>query len=67
MKKIAISVPLVSVLNDIFIFLEYETLACFIPEDTESVNYENLLGVCEDGEKAYWKHIYIRCGLHVGM
>ena len=65
--KIAISVPLVSVLNSIFILLEYETLACFIPEDLESVIYENLLGVCEDGEKAYWKHAYIRCGFHAGM
>ena len=55
MKKIAISVPLVSVLNSIFILLEYKT-ACYQPDDDRGLTHENLLGICEDGEKAYTQH-----------
>jgi hypothetical protein len=63
LKKIAISIPLVSVLNSIFILFEYETV-CYQPEDDRGLIHENLLGVCEDGEKAFNGHTSIRCGFN---
>ena len=50
LKKIAILVPLISVLNSIFQLLEWET-SCFELRYDMGMTTENFLGVCEDGEK----------------
>jgi len=59
LKKIIISVPLVSFLNSIFLFIELET-SCYDPKYDTGVEFENFLGVCEDGEKAYLRYSNIR-------
>ena len=54
MKKIAISVPIVSFLNSVFMLIEFES-TCYNPKnyDISEISRENALGLCEEGEMAY--------------
>ena len=61
MKKIGISVPIVSFLNSVFLLVEFES-TCYNPKnfDISDISKENVLGLCEEGEVAYIKSSNLR-------